>query len=821
MRILGILLALLPAALLAAQPAKLAAGGQALMPIVIAENASQGTKDVANELAGYLGRVTGAQFTVQTGDGSRGIVLGTPAQFPNPALNKPLEIRNTYDGKEAYVIRTEQQRVLLIGGAEQGVPHAAFRLLEEIGCRWFFPAKEWEVVPSVPNLTVNLDIADRPALLARRIWYGYGPFPDKEQRPRAEYNAWARHNRMGASHTVNCGHAWQTMIADNKALIAEHPEYLALVKGERRGPQLCVSNPAVRQMMIDWTLAQFRKRPDADMVSVETSDGSNHCECENCVKMGNISERAFGIGNEIARAVTKEFPGKMVGMYAYNDHCEPPSFKLEPNVYVQSTAGFIRGKYTFDELMEIWPKTADRMGFYLYFSVWLWDFDMLPGGNGGNLKYIREQIPRMVQKGATSIDCESGCNWGPHGRGYYIANKLMWNPKADVDALLQDFYTKAFGPGAAAMQRYYERLDPGNKPLMSEHLLALAFRDVEEASRLAKDRPDVLARLDHVKQYLHYVRLRWEYLRAPKEAKEAAAMALLTHAYRTRYSYMNHWNAIRQEGVKGLAKDVNRPEWTDPKAPKPWEVGDAYTREETETLFREDLARFQPQPVQEVKFSDNLVPSGLTSAKPADSVQKYQGNARYAFYSVKGEPLEYTIATGQIAWYRDRPEARYTITDRAGKEVAAGRLPQDGEEHALKIAVPAPGLYWFTFNDSGAAWRITAAAGTPVNIALNPDYKPSHLGTMQRMFFFVPKGTKQIQYFWDGSPHDICGPDGKEVLKVTERGKYIICDVPAGMDGQAWSFTRLGLGRLLFFTCPNYLAASPEALLVPREEWAL
>ena len=71
---------------------------------------------------------------------------------------------------------------------------------------------------------------------------------------------------------------------------------------------------------------------------------------------------------------------------------------------------------------------------------------------------------------------------------------------------------------------------------MSEHLLALAFRDVEEASRLAKDRPDVLARLDHIKQYLHYVRLRWEHQRAAKEGKEATAVAALTHAYRTRKS---------------------------------------------------------------------------------------------------------------------------------------------------------------------------------------------------------------------------------------------------------------------------------------------
>ena len=48
------------------------------------------------------------------------------------------------------------------------------------------------------------------------------------------------------------------------------------------------------------------------------------------------------------------------------------AFALAPNVYVQSTAGFIRGKYTFDELMDLWPRRCQNMGFYDYFSVWLW-----------------------------------------------------------------------------------------------------------------------------------------------------------------------------------------------------------------------------------------------------------------------------------------------------------------------------------------------------------------------------------------------------------------------------------------------------------------
>ena len=126
----------------------LATGGRAQLPIVVAEKADHGTRQIADELADYLSRISGARFEVQTGDGSRGIVLGTLAEFPIPSWPPDWQIRNTYDGQEAYAIRTEPQRLLLIGATELGVSHAAFRLLEALGCRWFFPAKEWEIVPA-------------------------------------------------------------------------------------------------------------------------------------------------------------------------------------------------------------------------------------------------------------------------------------------------------------------------------------------------------------------------------------------------------------------------------------------------------------------------------------------------------------------------------------------------------------------------------------------------------------------------------------------------------------------------------------------------
>jgi hypothetical protein len=798
----------------------LAEQGQAKLPVIIAEKASAETKKVAAELAGYLSRIAGAKFEVRSGDGTEGIVLGTLAEFPQPALAKPLEVRDTFDGKEAFAIRTEPKRLLLIGATDLGASHAAFRLLEHLGCRWFFPAREWEVIPSRPTLSVRLDETDRPALLSRRIWYGYGFFDRNQPRCREDYEAWARHNRMASSRRIWCGHAWQAIIAAEKKTFAEHPEYLALVKGKRQEPQLCVSNPEVRKLVTGWALQQLAKRPELDMVSLETSDGSNHCECEHCQKLGNISDRAFGLANEVARIVAKEHPGKMVGMLAYSDHCEPPSFPLEPNVYVQSTAGFIRGKYTFEELMERWPKHCKNMGFYDYYSVWLWDHDMPPGGRGGNLRYLRERIPRYVELQATSLDCESGSNWGIHGRGYYIANKLMWNPKADVDALLADFYRQAFGPAAQVMERYYERLDPGNEPLVSAQLLGLALRDLEEAAKLARDRPDVLARLDHLKQYQHYVRLRWELDRTPdRERKRDLTLAALTHVYRGRYSYMNHWAALLYHWTAAAAKEFDRPTWAynDPTPDKPWKVEKPYTREETERLFQEDLTYFPVQTVVEKRFSTDLVPAALSSPKPAATAQRFQRVERHALYSPKGEPLTVTITTGVIAWYRDRPEAVYQVTDAAGKVIQQGRLPQDGKEHGLTVKVERAGLYWLEFNDQSAGWGIQVEAGRPAVLALKRSTRHLHLGQMQRAYFYVPKGTREIQYYWDGAAHEVRGPDGKVVMEIKSRGQFVTVPVPAGADGQAWSLGRLALGHLWFCNVPNYLAASPDALLIPRE----
>ena len=794
----------------------LARGNRALMPVVVSAAASGSTKAAAAELAVYLQRITGARFEVKTGDGASGIVLGTVRDFPVPALAKALEIRNGFDGREAYAIRTTPTRLLLLGATEMAVPHAAFRFLEELGCRWFFPSKTWEVVPTIPTLRFGRDITDRPSILARRIWYGWGTSfggevnPATGLSPEAEYQSWRRHNRQAQSFHVNAGHAWENILAAHKPEFDAHPEYRALVGGKREGAQFCVSNTGLRKLVVDHAMDFLENNPGADMVSVDPADTPAHCECAECAKLGSVSDRVFGLANEVARAVRKAYPGKMVGLYTYSAHADAPSFDLEPDVHVQFVPASF-GKMTAAERLAAWPRRCKNMGFYDYYSVWLFDYDHIPGGAAANVTAVRDGIRDHARRNATSMDAESSNNWGPNGRGYYVANKLMWNPDADLSAILDDFYAKAFGPAAPAMKRYYERIDAGNKPLLSRHLMALAVRDVDEAARRAARRPDVLARIDDIKHYLRYEYLYWR-MKAAKDDQEKNAISLDTmrNVYRTRFSYLTHWEAIRQNGWKPRGGE----------GPEAWQIKTPYTREETDREWREVLTFFQPRPVgKQKRFSDDLVPVRFPgSPPPVATFQKYQEGSRYAFYSLNGEPLEMDIDPGTL--YNGIHQ--YWIKDASGKELRYER-PKGGTPFTLRAPVPGPGLYYLDYTDGGALWSIKVAPGRVVSIPLQNDKGYRTVAVMQDMYFYVPRGTKQIEYYYAqtayqaGGPHQVLDPSGGVVKDVNVDGDFVIVPVPAGMDGKPWRFRNPSFGHFWFFNVPNVLAASPGALLVPRE----
>src|SRR5262249_22289020 len=155
-----------------------------------------------------------------------------------------------------------------------------------------------------------------------------------------------------------------------------------------------------------------------------------------------------------------------------------------------------------------------------YYSVFQWDWDAAPPRGKLRPDKIQEHLRGYLKNGGTSINAEASDNWGPRGLSYYLAAQLMWDVNTDSRALLHDFYHRAFGPAAPAVERYYnhwygggagtddtpadELGDAKDTPPDAQKLKVL-FQDLDEAARLAKDRPDCLARIDHLRMYVHYL----------------------------------------------------------------------------------------------------------------------------------------------------------------------------------------------------------------------------------------------------------------------------------------------------------------------------
>ncbi|MHC4250950.1 MAG: DUF4838 domain-containing protein, partial [Planctomycetota bacterium] len=437
----------------AGRGARLASGGRSLVPVVVGAKASERVRAAAGTLAEYLGRISGAEFAVETGDGRSGIAVGLLEDFARHPMRIAFETGPFK--RERYILRSHAGGVWLVGATEVALEHAVWDLLHRLGYRQFFPGGTWEVVPKVAELRIAVDADESPDFHARRIWYNWGMRWGYNVKP---YREWCARNRAVKGFDLQSGHAYGSIIAANRAEFEAHPEYRALVGGERKGTKLCISNPGLRKLVVDHAMRKFRAKPQLDSVSMDPSDGGGWCECEPCARMGSVSDRALTLANEVAKAANELGLGeKYVGMYAYNVHCPPPGIRVHPNVIVSATTAFIRGGFTFDQIVEGWQAKGATIGVYDYFSVVAWDWNRPRRARAARPHGVARSVRRYHGQGARFFDAESGDAWGPYGLGYYVASRVLWEvDEADrVGEIIDDFLARAFGPAETPMREFY------------------------------------------------------------------------------------------------------------------------------------------------------------------------------------------------------------------------------------------------------------------------------------------------------------------------------------------------------------------------------
>jgi hypothetical protein len=797
---------------------KITDNGSAPAPIITAPAAADATRNVATELAGMLKRISGAEFKVESSaDTSRGIIVGTAADFPSLAKSDALTSKAITD-RENYLLRSEKDRLILLGNTPQAVEHAAWDLLSRLGYRQFFPGKTWEVVPRAPSLYIDVDVLESPDYHARRIWFGFGALEERS----TDYLNWCKRNRATSGIELRSGHAYDGVMHRHEAEFGKHPEYLALVDGVRKKPKFCIANEGLRKLVVQDALKQFEQNPEIDSVSCDPSDGGGWCQCADCAKIGSVSDRALLLANEVAEAIQVQHPGRMVGMYAYNEHSPPPSIEAHPQVVISVATSFIRGGFTIDQLLAGWQAKTKTLGIREYYSVNTWDRDLPGAARGGRLNYLRETIPHFHASGGRFMSAESSDNFGPNGLGYYLAARMLWDVKEakNLDSLAADFLEKAFGSARTPMAKFYALLDGSKRQALSDDLIGRMYRLLDEARGLTQDAA-TRARFDDLTLYTRYVELYHDYASAQGKDRQTAFEQVMRHAWRIRNTGMVHSKGFYRD-LPNRDKGVTLPEnakYNVPEPKNPWKSSEPFTAEAVTGFIRDGIARRKLLDFEPVAYTANLVPAKRLKLPtvPKGNAGIYLRGVRDFWTWIDQPPATISLTGKAGIIYESRGTAKvelYPLAEAESKSVAKFEIEPDKADKPIELKTTFPGLHRIEVSDAGQGSLITWQDGMTMTV-ISSQEQPAKLYGRWHLYFYVPKGTKIIGGFSDGEGF-LLNPAGKTVHTFENKPGYFSIPVPSGEDGKLWSFKHSAGNRQLM-TVPPCLARDASELLLPQE----
>lgn len=349
-----------------------------------------------------------------------------------------------------------------------GSLQAVYALLRDFGVRWYMPGETGEIVPTKQTLTVDdVNRTVKPDFAMRNpYWY------NRFHMALAEDVLWWRrvgfndqYSTLGAGMQVH----GMRLITSNEWMQTNHPEYYALYGGKRdteyRGSgHACFNSKGLEEETIKYLRAVF-DHYDEPAMDLWPQDAYHACGCEMC-KDESPSNLVFGFVNRVATELYKTHPDKLITCGAYTAYMAPPTNidKFSPNVAVFLSN---RGRPTFDN--------EERWNDY-WESVSGWREKLAPGHiiRGENNLYNERLVihPRAYAKDLRALKgismgdlCEiprgrSGqtqwANPGINHLNYYVQARLLWDVDIDLDALLDEYYTRFYGPAAAQMKDAFE-----------------------------------------------------------------------------------------------------------------------------------------------------------------------------------------------------------------------------------------------------------------------------------------------------------------------------------------------------------------------------
>ena len=483
---------------------RLAANGNGLMPVVHSANASERVKQAARTLADYLARISGGKFDVIASDGQTSIAVGVTGGFPAklPAIGKAKE-PTTSAGLPAALARqgaaTSSARPSWPSSTRSGTCSIGWAIGSSSRARRGRSSRR------SADLTIAVDRLEHPSYYSRRIWYGFGAW---DYNGRSRTPSGARATARPAASPCTRGHAYDGIIARNKAEFAEHPGVPR--PGRRRaqvGKVLHLQSRPAQARRGRRAQAVRRASRTQQSISVEPSDGGGWCECDDVRGARQRQRPRADAGQRGRRGRHREVPRQV------RRHV-----RLQPALAAAARSGCIR---SVDRQRghgvhqgRLHGRRAHRrlVGSRAPRSASASTTASTPGTAtcparraAANLRLPGKRRSRSsTRKGARFLSAESSDNWGPQRPGLLPRRAHAVGRAARPSASTRWSTTSSTRPSARPRSRWPSSTacsTAGKPPLVSDDLLGRMYRAARRSARSLTDdaadpraarRPDAL-----------------------------------------------------------------------------------------------------------------------------------------------------------------------------------------------------------------------------------------------------------------------------------------------------------------------------------------
>jgi hypothetical protein len=445
--------------------------------------------------------------------------IGFPPRDLPPSVSSALPTLHP----DGFVAATSTGNLYVSGGSGRGVVYGVIHLLEKyFGCRRFSPTVE--VFPPAGDLALGCLFETENPVNDVRVVNG-------EFALDADWRDWLRLHDLRDLygdgyyvHTFQRLLPWQTWFA-------AHPEYFALMNGKRVIDQPCLARPEVFDIAVARLREEMAAQPEKRIWSVSQNDNFSYCQCPECQKIIEEEGSPAGPILRFVNRVAALFPDKTISTLAYQySRPAPRRTRPAPNVEVMlCTIELDRsrpiaeapGGGSFVRDIEDWSRVCGHL--------YLWDYTVNFSHHVSPFPNLRVLAPNIrffvdhgVRKHFQQTNTGPGHEWSEL-KSYLLA-RLLWDPKANVDAETEDFLDGYYGKAGRyirgyvdalhnALERSGARLDIYEPPAVhaADYLsatdIALYDRLFDKAEAAAAGDPPVLTRVRTARLPLMYAEL--------------------------------------------------------------------------------------------------------------------------------------------------------------------------------------------------------------------------------------------------------------------------------------------------------------------------